>query len=209
VTRTRFTAIRRDLRRAVLRRRRPLAASFAALAVVTAVQAARPEPDTRPVVVAADDLRVGEVIAADDLETVELAANLVPAGAVDPEEPPLGRTVAGPVRSGEPLTDVRLVHSGLLDWFESGTVLTTIRVYDPAAAALVDPGDRVDVVGTDPRGRGGTEVVAAAVTVVSRPDPDDELGLGDGAPLVVAVDQATALALADAAVRRQLTVLLV
>jgi hypothetical protein len=107
------------------------------------------------------------------------------------------------------LTDVRLVQPELLAGFDSGTVLTTIRVYDPTAAALVAPGDRVDVVGTDPRGRGITSVVASGITVVARPASDDDLALGDGAPLVVAVDQTTALTLADAAVRQQLTVLIV
>jgi Flp pilus assembly protein CpaB len=208
VSRSRFDAVRRDLRRAFLTRRRLLAAIFAGLAVVTTVQAARPSPDTRTVVVAADDLRAGDVVAADDLETVELSPALVPDGTVDPARPPLGRTLAGPVRTGEPITDVRLVQPELLAGFGPGTVLTTIRVYDPAAAALVGSGDRVDVIGTDPRG-GSTAVVASDVTVVARPASDDGLALGDGAPLVLAVDESTALVLADAAVRQQLTVLVV
>src|SRR5690606_18100247 len=151
-----IAAWRRELRRAVLVRRRLLAALLAALAVVLAVQAARAEPETRPVVVAAGDLAAGEVLSTGDLETVEMAAALVPDGAVDPASPPVGRTVAGPIRAGEPLTDVRLVQPGLLAGFEPGTVLTTIRVDDPAAAALVRPGDRVDVIGSDPRARGAT-----------------------------------------------------
>lgn len=208
MNRSRLDAVRRDLRRAVLSRRRLLAGIFAALAVVTTVHVAGSTPDTRSVVVAATDLRAGEVVDRGDLDTVEVPPALAPDGAADPDDPPIGRTVAGPVRAGEPLTDVRLVQPALLAGFDSGTVLTTVRVYDPTAAALVEPGDRVDVVGTDPRG-GRASVVAADVTIVSRPALDDELALGDGAPLVVAVDQATALDLADAAVRQQLTVLVV
>jgi Flp pilus assembly protein CpaB len=207
MSRTRLESLRRDLRRAVLARRRVLAAIFAALAVVTTVQAARPDTATRSVVVAASDLRAGDTLGASDVETVEVEPDLVPAGAVDPVTPPFGRTLAGPVRAGEPLTDVRLVQAELLAGFAPGTVLATIRVLDPSTAALVEPGDQVDVVGTDPRG-GATSVVATDATVVARPAADTTT-LGDGAPLVLAVDEPTALALADASVRQQLTILIV
>jgi Flp pilus assembly protein CpaB len=207
MSRTRLESLRRDLRRAVLARRRVLAAIFAALAVVTTVQAARPDTATRSVVVAASDLRAGDTLGASDVETVEVEPDLVPAGAVDPVAPPFGRTLAGPVRAGEPLTDVRLVQAELLAGFAPGTVLATIRVLDPSTAALVEPGDQVDVVGTDPRG-GATSVVATDATVVARPAADTTT-LGDGAPLVLAVDEPTALALADASVRQQLTILIV
>lgn len=207
MSRTRFETVRRDLRRAVLVRRRLLAAIFATLAVVTTVHAARPTATTRAVVVAAADLSAGQVLEADDVEIVRADPALVPDGAVDAAAPPLGRTLAAPIRAGEPLTDVRLVQPALLSGYEPGTVLTTIRVFDPSAAALVQSGDVVDVVGTDPRGNAGAAVIAAGATVVARP-ASDTTRLGDGAPLVLAVDMSTALTLADAAVRQQLTVLL-
>jgi Flp pilus assembly protein CpaB len=121
----------------------------------------------------------------------------------------VGQALAGSVRAGEPLTDVRLVQAALLSAFEPGTVLATIRVYDPAAAALVEPGDRVDVVGIDPRSGGGTAVIALGATVATTPESGDPLAMGDGAPLVLAVDQSTALALAEASVHQQLSVLIV
>jgi len=45
---------------------------------------------------------------------------LVPAGALLLDEAALGRLVAGPVRRGEPLTDVRLLGAGLLAVAEPG-----------------------------------------------------------------------------------------
>jgi pilus assembly protein CpaB len=206
---TRVQTFRRELRRTLRARRRPLAAILAALAVVAAVQAARPAPPaTRAVVTAAANLRAGDVLEPDDVAVVQVEPALVPEGALDPSDPPYGRRLAAPVRTGEPLTDVRLVQAELLSGFEPGTVLTTVRVFDPAAATLLEPGDRVDVVGSDPRGGLTAEVVAYDVAVVIPPTADDASTLGDGAPIVVAVDQATALALAEAAVRQQLTVLL-
>jgi hypothetical protein len=50
-------------------------------------------------------------------------------------------------------------------------------------------------------------VIASDATVVTRPEVDDT-GLDDGTPLVLAVDQPTALALADASVREELTILI-
>ena len=209
MSRTRLHAIRCDLRRALYARRRLLAGIFAALAVVAAIQAARPAPPpTRVVLTAATDLRAGDVLSPDDVALVEAAPELVPDGTLDPSEPPFGRALAGPVRAGEPLTDVRLVQGELLAGFEPGTVLATVRVFDPAAAVHLEPGDQVDVVGSDPRGGLTASVIAPDVTVVIPPAADDAITLGDGAPVVVAVDEPTALALADAAVRQQLTVLL-
>jgi Flp pilus assembly protein CpaB len=205
---SRLQAFRRDLRRTLLARRRLLAAIFAALAVAAAVQAARPAPAaTQSVVTAAGDLRAGDVLGPDDVAIVEAEPGLVPEGALDPADPPYGRTLAGPVRAGEPLTDFRLVQSELLAGFGPGMVLATVRVADPAAATMLEPGDRVDVVGSDPRG-GGATVVASDVGVVIPPSADDTLALGDGAPIVLAMDQSTALVLADASVSQQLTVLL-
>ena len=209
MSRTRLHAIRRDLRRALYARWRLLAGNFAALAVVAAIQAVRPAPPpTRVVLTAATDMRAGDVLSPEDVALVESALELIPDGALDPSEPPFGRTLAGPVRAGEPLTDVRLVQGELLAGFEPGTVLATVRVFDPAAAVHLQPGDRVDVVGSDPRGGLTASVIAPDVTVVIPPAADDAITLGDGAPVVVAVDEPTALALADAAVRQQLTVLL-
>lgn len=209
MSRIRLHAIRRDLRRALYARRRLLAGIFAALAVVAAIQAARPAPPpTRVVLTAATDLRAGEVLSPEDVALVESAPELVPDGALDPAGPPFGRTLAGPVRAGEPLTDVRLVQGELLAGFDPGTVLATVRVFDPAAAVHLEPGDRVDVVGSDPRGGLTASVIAPDATVVIPPTADDAITLGDGAPVVVAVDEPTALALADAAVRLQLTVVL-
>ncbi|HEU0289012.1 MAG TPA: SAF domain-containing protein [Nocardioidaceae bacterium] len=209
MSRTRLHAIRRDLRRALYARRRLLAGIFAALAVVAAIQAVRPAPPpTRVVLTAATDLRAGQVLSPEDVVLVETAPELIPDGALDPSEPPFGRTLAGPVRAGEPLTDVRLVQGELLAGFEPGTVLATVRVFDPAAVVHLEPGDQVDVVGSDPRGSSTASVIAPDATVVIPPADDDAVTLGEGAPVVVAVDEATALALADAAVRQQLTVLL-
>lgn len=144
-----------------------------------------------------------------DLVTSEWPRGTAPAAAITADHLPLGRTIAGPMRAGEPLTDVRLVQPGLLEGYPAGDVLATIRVADPATGSLIAVGDAVDVIGADPQGRVTATIVARGAPVVSIPEkPADALTVSDGLVLILAVPEGTALRLADAAVRLQLSVLL-
>src|SRR4051794_23064350 len=107
MARDRLTALLRPVRRAVLARRRLLAAALTAVAVASGIRAvAAPPAAAVPVRVAARDLPAGMVLAAGDLRTTGFAPASVPDGlSVDA----VGRTLAAPLRAGEPVTDVRLV----------------------------------------------------------------------------------------------------
>ncbi len=154
----------------VLARRRPLAALCLALAVVTGVHAARPAPPpTVPVTVAARDLVSGTVLGADDLVVQRYPEAVAPVGTAAGA---VGRTLAGPVRTGEPVTDVRLVSPSLAAGYP-GRVLVPVRIADAEAVSLVRVGDEVDVVAADPR-RGDASAVAVDVRVVALPAADDD-----------------------------------
>src|SRR3954452_19155694 len=115
----------RPLRRAVLARRRVLAAALAAVAVAAGVQAARPQPPTRAaVLVAAHDLPAGTLLTAHDVRRAAYAPGSVPSGLADA---PVGRTLAAPLRAGEPVTDVRLVGPALTDGYP-GLVAVPVRL---------------------------------------------------------------------------------
>lgn len=203
----RLAATWRRVRRAVLVRRRFLAAALAGLAVLTGVRAASlPPVETTPVLVAAADLPSGTQLGAEDLATVELPVDAVPTGSVVDVASVTGRTLAAPVRDGEPLTDVRLVAPGLLDGYP-GLVAAPVRVADPAAARLLSVGDRIDLVAVPPDG-GGVMVVAADALVVAVPGQDPGDGVVGGAMVVVAVPEEEALGLAEAAVRTVLSLIL-
>lgn len=210
MTPPRLRAFRSDLRRAIAARRRPLAAICAAAAVVSGISAARPPaPPTTPIVVSAHDLPAGHVLSDDDITTVAWPSADLPAGTLDADAPPLGRTIAAPMRAGEPMTDVRLLQPGLLADYPPGHVLTTIRTADPATAGVIHVGDTVDVVGADPQGRTPAVVLAREVPILSVLEAAaDGVTVSEGPVLVIAVDEATAVRLADAAVRLQLSVLL-
>lgn len=173
--RRRLALARRRLRRAVLGRRRLLAALCAALAVVAGVRAvAAPPPETVAVTVAARDLPAGAVLAATDLTRVELAPDALPD---DLLADPVGRTLAGPVSRGEPLTGVRVVGAPLAQQSLAGTdrVALPVRLPDAGAVALLRVGDRVDLVATDPQ-VGTSELVALGVPVLALPGADTSGG---------------------------------
>jgi Flp pilus assembly protein CpaB len=157
--------LRRRLRRTVLVRRRALAAVCTAVAVVAGIHAARPAaPRTVGVSVAAHDLASGTVLTRDDLVVRQVPASLAPLGSAPRA---VGRTLAAPVRAGEPVTDVRLVGPSVVEGYP-GRVALPVRIADAEAVALLRAGDHVDLVAADPR-RGTASAVAIAVPVVSIP----------------------------------------
>lgn len=197
----------RGLRRAVLARRRLLAAVAAALAVLVGLQAAAPGPPaTRPVLTAAGDLPAGTVLAADHLAWARYSPDTVPAGAVASAHEVLGRTTAGPVRAGEPLTDARVVTGSLLEGYP-GFVAAPVRISDAGAVSLLRTGDTIDVVAADPQGTREATTVAEDVTVLALPQAQ-ETALASGGLVVLAVSEPTARALAAAATSGYLSVVL-
>ncbi len=192
----------RDLRRALSRHRVLLSAGLAAGSVATAVTAVAPSAaPTSAVVVAARELGAGAPLTEGDLRTVDLPTGDVPSGALDDPAAALGRLVAGPVRAGEPLTDVRLLGAALLP--PGPEVAVPVRVAERGTAALVRAGDVVDVLSAAPDGSAAAATVVTAVRVLSVPLADDQ---GEGALLVLAATRSAASRLAAAAVTGRLSV---
>jgi pilus assembly protein CpaB len=207
----------------MLRLRRPRSLLHAArrtvaavLAVTALVLALRPEPAattgrmprTVPVVVAGVDLPAGTVLSGAHVAVARLPADGVPAGIEPHPDALLGRALAGAVRAGEPLTDVRLVGPGLTALLPRGQVAAPVRLADLAVTALVRTGDRVDVLAAPPDAE-RAEVAAAGALVLAAPGPGPATGPeADPAAglLLLAVDAPTAARLAAAATSATLTV---
>jgi Flp pilus assembly protein CpaB len=189
---------RRAVRRLVLSRRRPLAALLAAAAVVAGLHELRPPPpDVVAVLTAARDLPAGTTLHEQDLRSVDYASGTAPTGLASDA---VGRVLAGPVRAGEPLTDVRLVGAALAAAYP-GSVAIPVRLPDAGMAALLHAGDRIDLVAADPQG-GAARVVASDLVVVALPRPDEE-SMASGMPgrlVVLAAPEAVREDVAQAAV---------
>jgi Flp pilus assembly protein CpaB len=192
----------RTVRRVVLSRRRPLAALLAAGAVLAGFHEVRaPADPTESVLTAARDLPAGTTLEPEDLHQVSFAAGTAPAGLA---ENAVGRVLAAPVRAGEPVTDVRLVGAQPAAAYPD-RVAVPVRLPDAGMAALLQVGDRIDLVAADPQS-GMAHVVAADLPVLALPAADDDLSGGlPGRLVVLAAPETVRTALAQAAVSQFLT----
>jgi pilus assembly protein CpaB len=189
--------------------RRVVAAGLLLAAVLVGLRPDPPLAEPAPagatveVVVAGRDLAAGTELAAADLRTVSLPPAAVPAGATGRRAGLIGRRAAGAVRRGEVLTDARLVGPGLTAGLRPGEAAAVpVRVAEPEAAALVRPGDRVDVLGV-PVLPDGAPTAGDAVEVAGGVRVLAVLGrTADGVVLVVAAPAPVARRLAGAAAQR-------
>ncbi|OBF19740.1 SAF domain-containing protein [Mycobacterium sp. ACS4331] len=128
-------------------RARRLAAAGLVLLAGVAVVRDNPDADLTTVVIAARDLTPGTPVSADDLHVESRSAATLPDGAQVETATVLGATVAGPVRRGEVLTDVRLLGSRLA---ESATGpdarIVPLHLADNAVLDVIRSGDVVDIL---------------------------------------------------------------
>jgi len=118
------------------------------IVIGVAIVVARLSPKAAPttaIVAAARDLPAGAVLTAADLRTIALPPTLVPTGATTDLAAVIGSQLSGPLRRGEPLTDVRLT-DGVLSRPAAGLVSAPVRLADSQAAQLLQPGQRIDVL---------------------------------------------------------------
>ena len=213
----------------VLRHRRVVAAGCVALAVAIGVDALTPaRPAAARVVAAAHDLAAGTVLKPDDVRWVALPVAVEPTGALTAMSDVLGRAIVGPVRSGEPITDVRLDEGGSAGGTATaplappgdGLVAAPVRLADAQAAGLLRVGERVDVLAATPSSGATTSAVSATVVAddvrvlavpASTDGGDASLGAatGDGALVVLATTPDEARALAQAELTAQLSAVVV
>jgi pilus assembly protein CpaB len=222
----------REAIRQVGRHRQWAAAGCLGIAVAVGVATFAPRPPASvPVVTAARDLASGVMLTAADVATERVTSAQLPAGALADAGLAIGRRLAGAVRRGEPLTDVRLESAaGVLANPGHGLVATPIRLADTRAADLLQPGMTIDVlaasVGSILGGAGGAGgaasttlaaavVVARGVTIIDVPQTADPTGAGggsatdpldqDGALVVLATTPEQARVLAQAQVSDRLS----
>lgn len=214
---TRLSPVLPDRLRALLRTRGwPRTMALRRLVAITLVVfagilALRPagarETAETGVVVAAVDLRPGSTLTQSDTAIRPLPAPDVPIDALTSQNAAIGRVVAGPVRTGEPITDVRLVGPAdtALTTGDPGAATVPVQLADPDVADLLRPGQRVDVVTLDPNQQ--NPVLAENATVITIRDTPGTQGQ-PGRLVLVAVPRPVATKLAAASLRQPVTVTL-
>ncbi len=209
--RTAQSARRRQLLRTRLWRWRVAATCLALGATTAAVVGALRVPDapTRPAVALARDTAPGERLA---LTIARLPTHLGPACAVTTPGEIEDETLVVALPAGTLLCPSMLASSPAHGLARDGDVVVPVTLTDPAVAAALKPGDRVNLVrGRTADGDGQTRIVArSALVLPSRAGGDTSSGSGLLGPatgtgsatttVLVAVRPDEGLALVDASV---------
>lgn len=194
-------------RRAAWRRariRRLVSALLVAVAAWLVTGAVLPDPPDPgvPVVIAADDLPAGHVLSADDLRVDRWPRDIRPPGAVRRVDHAVGRTLAGPLGAGEPVTPARTHDSALLRGLPKDRVLAYLPA-DGGLSQVLQPGDHIDAVSTADGSTVAADLLVVRSGVFGSGDPK---GSGTIAPpasegargVLVATTPHTAARLAEA-----------
>lgn len=199
----------RSLHRRLLLHRRTLAVLLGAVAVGLAlVRVLGPAPAVERFWVAAHDLSAGSILTAADLVRAPFVPGHHPEGAVrDLDDRVLGHVLAVGLRRGEAITGSKLL--GDTRFRPPGDrIPMAVHLEDAAVAALLRPGDRIDLLATDPRELHPPQLVARQARVLAVPEPaEGSFGEADGRLLVVAVRPEETDDLAAAATTRYLHVI--
>jgi Flp pilus assembly protein CpaB len=192
----------RDLAKAARWHRRLLAGLSAAAAVYCGLTALSPPPaPTVAVLAAARDLPGGAPPGDTDLRTLHLPAQVVPKGALRPGADLAKRVLAGPVRSGEPLTDARFLTPTAVP---TGQLAYPLRLEDPDLAALLHVGDQIDLYAATSTATDAATPLAQAVPVLALPAP--RATSSPGALVVIAAPRETIARIAQAGANTRITV---
>jgi Flp pilus assembly protein CpaB len=191
-----------------VRTRRIAAAALVLLAGV-AVLRDNPDADRVPVLVAARDLSPGADLHRDDFVVESRSAPTLPDGAQSDVDDVAGATLAGPMRRGEVLTDVRVLGSRLADAAVGADArIVPLPLADNSVVDLIRAGDVVDILGapdSDPEAE--ATVIATEAVVVLVPPTGSGTARHDRVVLV-ALPPRPANAVAGAALVQTLTLTL-
>lgn len=148
----------RRVRRVLWRWRFALAAALFGLAASVTVHLLRPPPPpTIDVAVTARPVAAGTAFTRDDVVVRSVAADLAPPGALHTVRSLLGRAAVVGLPAGAPLHATLVSDDGVSAAAPHGTVVVPVRLSDDAVAALLRPGDRIDLLagttsGSEPDG---------------------------------------------------------
>lgn len=191
--------------RAVIVRRTAAALLIVAAAVFTIVD--HRAAHGQSVIVAAHDLVPGQTLTATDLATRRIPGPTLPAGALRLSADGVGRTVTSPMRTGEVVTDVRLLSSRLPTALrgDEDSRLVPVRLADDAVADLLREGDVVDVLSETSQVLARDAVVALGV---ARRATGIAANTAGARPILLAMRGAEAQRVAATGLKSALTVVL-
>ncbi|CAJ1497180.1 SAF domain-containing protein [[Mycobacterium] burgundiense] len=192
-----------------VRARRIAAAALVVLAGVAAVRA-NPDGDRASVLVAVRDLAPGVALTAADVRIEGQLAATVPDGAQSDLATIEGATLAGPVRRGEVLTDVRVLGPRLVEATAGpGARMVPVQLADSAVLDVIRGGDIVDILAApDSEPDATARVIATDAVVVLVSGPQKGAPAAHDRVVLVALPAPAANTVAGAALVQALTLTL-
>lgn len=142
-----------------------------------------PPPDTRPVLVTAQAVEAGTVLTEGDVTVVPVPASLAPESSLTTVSDAVGRTTAVALPTGQVLSPSLVAAGDLTAMAPAGTVVAPVRLSDPDVAALLHPGDRVDLLaatGSAGSAVAGSHLARRALVVAGAPASASSGGLLGG-----------------------------
>ncbi|MBF9520297.1 flagellar biosynthesis protein FlgA [Mycobacterium sp. MHSD3] len=207
-------ALRPDWARSALARR--IAAAI--LVLFAAVLAFRPDPanDRVEVMVAVHDLHPGTILTGDDVRPERRSSTILPDGVSTNAGTIVGATLAGPVRRGEMLTDLRVLGPRLAESAAGKDArIVPVPLGDAATVDMIRTGDIVDILTVADRGPGAPDIAppepavlaTGAVVVLVSPKPSTK-GVGTQRVVMVALPPQQANRVAATALVQAITLTL-
>lgn len=147
-----------------------------------------PAPPTVPVVVTAQEVEAGTELTRADLRVVHLPPSVAPDRPMSVAEA-VGAVPVVTLPSGVPVLPALLGQDRFDRRPPPGTVTVPVRLADPAVAALLRPGDRIDVVAQGAEAERAVVLARRAVVLDLVPDEGDAgwLAAGEATGLVTVV----------------------
>ena len=167
---------------------------------------------TTAIVIATAEIPAGQIINEDDVELVYLPAQSCPKSALGSLDLVTGQLSAGPIGSGEIITEYRIIGERLVSHFRKHAVLVPVHIDNPDIATVIVAGDTVSVLAAAKRldDKTSTQIIATGARVVTSTGASNSQRKGlaqrGGTTLLLALSAHDGAAVAAATIRGPVTV---
>lgn len=197
--------------------RRALGLVLVLAAALVALSGLRENPE---VVVFARDVDAGRALTADDVATVRVPEEIIPAaGALHTPEEVIGRVLAAPAVGGEIITELRLVGDDLTSFLVPDGHLVPLKLAEPDLVSLLHHGDTVNVVTSQVTAEEpgfaqpliiaeGARVIATSADISAGGNGGQGSTSGSPATVLIALPAEQAQVVASASISQPLTVVI-
>jgi Flp pilus assembly protein CpaB len=184
----------------IVRYRRSIAATLAALGVLLLGSAIVPKQDSGiPVLVATRQLAAGSVLTQQDFELSQLSAASYWESATSDPADLIGRTLARNLVTNQPISSTDVIGPGLLDGLPKNYVAVSLPLSAGTNTSLLNLGSAIDIYSTANDGLNiGTLVASRAIILAKLNNSKDSLfaGSSNSNAIIIGVDSFAAASIA-------------